>query len=87
MYWQVMRRGAERGCKFFDFGRSKVGTGPYHFKKNWGFEPRAITHQYYLREGQEITARQSHQPKISCVHCTVAAPAATRCERLGPLSD
>ena len=41
MYWQVMRRAAERGCKCFDFGRSKVGTGPYHFKRNWGFEPRA----------------------------------------------
>ena len=37
MYWQVMRRAVERGCrKIFDFGRSKVGTGPYHFKRNWG---------------------------------------------------
>jgi FemAB-related protein (PEP-CTERM system-associated) len=48
MYWALMRRAAERGCTVFDFGRSKVGTGPYSFKRNWGFEPRAIAHQYRL---------------------------------------
>ena len=35
----------------FDFGRSKVGTGPFSFKRNWGFEPRPITHQYRLLDG------------------------------------
>ena len=63
MYWQVMRRAAERGCKLFDFGRSKVGTGPYHFKKNWGFEPRAVAHQYYLRDGQAIPRVNPTNPK------------------------
>jgi hypothetical protein len=28
-----------KGCIAFDFGRSKTGSGPYSFKKNWGFEP------------------------------------------------
>src|SRR5690606_19416991 len=27
-YWELMRRATERGCTLFDFGRSKVGTGP-----------------------------------------------------------
>ena len=27
-----------RGCTRFDFGRSKAGSGPAAFKKNWGFE-------------------------------------------------
>jgi FemAB-related protein (PEP-CTERM system-associated) len=48
MYWALMRRAIERGASVFDFGRSKVGTGPYSFKSNWGFEPRPITHQYLL---------------------------------------
>ena len=48
MYWALMRRGVDRGCTVFDFGRSKVGAGPYSFKRNWGFEPRPITHQYRL---------------------------------------
>jgi FemAB-related protein (PEP-CTERM system-associated) len=48
MYWKLMRHAAARGCKVFDFGRSKIGTGPYAFKKNWGFEPRPIAHQFLL---------------------------------------
>ena len=48
MYWALMRRAVERGATIFDFGRSKVGTGPYSFKSNWGFTPRPITHQYLL---------------------------------------
>lgn len=48
MYWRLMRHAVARGCKVFDFGRSKVGTGPFSFKKNWGFEPRPIAHQYLL---------------------------------------
>jgi FemAB-related protein (PEP-CTERM system-associated) len=48
MYWKLMRHAVARGCKVFDFGRSKIGTGPFSFKKNWGFEPRPIAHQYLL---------------------------------------
>jgi FemAB-related protein (PEP-CTERM system-associated) len=54
MYWAVMRRAVGRGCQAFDFGRSKVGTGPYEFKRNWGFEPRPITHQYRLLNSEAL---------------------------------
>ena len=67
MYWHVMRRAVERGCKFFDFGRSKVGTGPFHFKKNWGFEPRPVTHQYYLGEGQRVPQVNPTNPKYQAL--------------------
>ena len=39
MYWALMRHARARGCTRFDFGRSKAGTGPAAFKKNWGFAP------------------------------------------------
>jgi FemAB-related protein (PEP-CTERM system-associated) len=48
MYWKLMRRAAGHGCAVFDFGRSKRGTGPFSFKRNWGFEPRAVAHHYRL---------------------------------------
>ena len=67
MYWLVMRRAVERGCKFFDFGRSKLGTGPYHFKKNWGFEPRPVTHMYYLVEGQDVPRVNPNNPKYGAL--------------------
>lgn len=63
MYWRLMRRAHERGCKVFDFGRSKVGTGPYSFKKNWGFTPAPITHAYYLPNGGEPPNTSPANPK------------------------
>ncbi|MEQ1656019.1 MAG: FemAB family XrtA/PEP-CTERM system-associated protein [Nitrospira sp.] len=54
MYWALMRLGCERGYRLFDFGRSKVGTGAYDFKRHWGFEPRPLPYQYYLRQGASL---------------------------------
>ncbi len=45
MYWEVMRRACERGLRMFDFGRSKIGTGAFSFKKNWGFAPEPWTYE------------------------------------------
>ncbi len=47
-YWELMRRSCARGLKVFDYGRSKQGTGPYAFKKNWGFEPTPLHYEYRL---------------------------------------
>ena len=47
-YWELMRRSCARGLKLFDYGRSKQGTGPYAFKKNWGFEPTPLHYEYQL---------------------------------------
>jgi FemAB-related protein (PEP-CTERM system-associated) len=65
MYWAVMRRAAERGYGVFDFGRSKVGTGPYSFKKNWGFEPRPITHQFLTVKAAEPPNLNPTNPKYA----------------------
>lgn len=51
MYWRLMRRAYDRGFSVFDFGRSKLGSGPFSFKKNWGFEPRPIIHEYRVPGG------------------------------------
>lgn len=48
MYWEVMRRACERGCRLFDFGRSKRGSGSFNFKRNWGFEPEPLSYEYHL---------------------------------------
>ena len=63
MYWRLMRRARERGYTIFDFGRSKTGTGPYNFKKNWGFTPVPITHAYYLPDGGEPPNTNPTNPK------------------------
>lgn len=65
MYWALMRRAVERGCTVFDFGRSKVGTGPYSFKRNWGFEPRPISHQYRLMNSDELPNINPTNPRYA----------------------
>jgi FemAB-related protein (PEP-CTERM system-associated) len=64
MYWQVMRRGAERGCRVFDFGRSKVGTGAYDFKRNWGFTPEPLTYEFKMRTGDTLPDTSPMNPRL-----------------------
>jgi FemAB-related protein (PEP-CTERM system-associated) len=53
-YWELMRRACARGLKVFDYGRSKQGTGPYAFKKNWGFEPQPLHYEYRLYQRDTV---------------------------------
>ncbi|MDK2761290.1 MAG: FemAB family PEP-CTERM system-associated protein [Sphingopyxis sp.] len=52
MYFALMRHALARGCTGFDFGRSKVGTGPFAYKKNWGFEPKPLVYARWLAPGK-----------------------------------
>lgn len=63
MYWELMRRSCDDGLTVFDFGRSKKGTGPYNFKKNWGFEPQLLNYEYYLVKDAEIPEVNPLNPK------------------------
>ena len=53
-YWELMRRACARGLKVFDYGRSKLGTGSYAFKKNWGFEPTPLHYEYCLYKRDDV---------------------------------
>ena len=62
-YWELMRRACERGVRTFDFGRSKQGTGPFDFKKNWGFEARPMAYEYRLYRRRSIPENNPLNPK------------------------
>lgn len=51
MYYRLMLHARGRGMERFDFGRSKVGSGPAKFKKNWGFEPQPLTYATWTAPG------------------------------------
>ncbi len=55
MYFEVMCHASRRGCRRFDFGRSKVGTGNYSFKMNWGMDPEPL--RYGVRTAAGAAAR------------------------------
>jgi FemAB-related protein (PEP-CTERM system-associated) len=62
-YWELMRHAVAKGCRLFDFGRSKVGTGPWSFKKNWGFEPQPLSYEYRLLRRDSVPQNNPLNPK------------------------
>lgn len=51
MYYALMGHARSRGCRRFDFGRSKAGTGPAAFKHNWGFASEPLAYAKYALDG------------------------------------
>ena len=67
LYWRILRDAQQQGAENFDFGRSSVGTGTFHFKKQWRAEARPliwtflddhrrVEQDYYLKPQHGSTA-------------------------------
>ncbi len=69
-YYALMAHAHARGAKVFDYGRSKLGTGPYHFKKNWGFEPVPYHYEFALFKGDHIPQNNPLNPKYALAIAT-----------------
>ncbi|MDA3922478.1 MAG: FemAB family PEP-CTERM system-associated protein [Salinisphaera sp.] len=65
LYWALMSHATERGVKWFDFGRSKRDTGPYHFKRHWGFEPQPLPYEYYMVGIDHMPDLSPNNPKYA----------------------
>ena len=63
-YWELMRLACAKELKVFDYGRSKKGTGPYAFKKNWGFEPTPLHYEYCLYKRDAIPQNNPSNAKF-----------------------
>jgi FemAB-related protein (PEP-CTERM system-associated) len=81
LYYSLMRHSAGRGCTGFDFGRSKLGSGAFAFKKNWGFEPRPLA---YATKGahRDLDPRSPRYRLQTAAWRRLPLPVANR---LGPL--
>ncbi|MDR1853408.1 MAG: FemAB family PEP-CTERM system-associated protein [Azoarcus sp.] len=84
-YWELMRHARARGCKIFDYGRSKVGTGPWHFKKNWGFEPTPLAYEYRLYDGAGVPGNNPLNPKFRLLIATWKRLPLALANAIGPL--
>ena len=65
MYWDVMRRACDAGIRIFDFGRSKVGTGSFDFKRHWGFEPEPLHYENHLLRLSKVPEINPLNPKYA----------------------
>jgi FemAB-related protein (PEP-CTERM system-associated) len=64
MYLRLMEEGVRLGYRRFDFGRSRVDSGSYRFKKNQGFEPRPLHYEYHLAAAREIPDLTPSNPRF-----------------------
>lgn len=69
MYFELMRHARGRGAGRFDFGRSKTGSGAFHFKRNWGFAPEPLAYAVWTAPGM---ARRDADP-TSAKHAALIA--------------
>lgn len=63
VYYETMRRALEAGCTYADFGRSKVGSGPWARKRIWGFDERVLTYAVRTADGAAPRAVNPNDPK------------------------
>jgi FemAB-related protein (PEP-CTERM system-associated) len=64
LYWEVIKRACETGYCTFDFGRSTVGSGNYHFKKQWGATVKPLHWQYVLLSEKKIPQLNPSNPRL-----------------------
>ena len=65
-----MERARQRGCRIFDFGRSKRETGAFDFKTHWGFEPQQLYYEYFLVRRREMPNLNRLNPRF---HAAISA--------------
>ena len=54
MYWSLMAQSCKEGFRQFDFGRSKRGTGSFHFKSAWSMKVTELPYRYHLVRAKEV---------------------------------
>jgi FemAB-related protein (PEP-CTERM system-associated) len=63
MYFDLMCRARGEGFSVFDFGRSKNDSGPYNYKRHWGFEPQPLNYQYFLVKSDQLPQLNAANPR------------------------
>jgi FemAB-related protein (PEP-CTERM system-associated) len=64
MYWELMKEAAQAGFRWFDFGRSKKGTGSYAFKTSWNMREEPLNYQVYLLRRKNVPNYSPVNPKF-----------------------
>jgi len=64
MYWNLMSQSCAEGFSYFDFGRSKRGTGAFKFKSSWSMKMTELPYRYQLVRAKEIPAMSPVDPKF-----------------------
>ncbi|MGP9801162.1 FemAB family XrtA/PEP-CTERM system-associated protein [Rheinheimera sp. NSM] len=64
MYYQLMCHARlNKACTSYDFGRSKVDSGAYQYKKHWGMTAVELPYQYYLVKAESLPNLSPDNPR------------------------
>ncbi len=66
LYWDAIRYSCERGCKYFDLGRSEWNSGTFRFKEQWGAQPKQLYYQYYSTKPGNVSGLNASDLKVRC---------------------
>ncbi|MGE0179280.1 MAG: GNAT family N-acetyltransferase, partial [Sphingomonas sp.] len=85
IYYDVMRRAIERGCIRADFGRSKIGSGPWNRKRIWGFEETPLRYAVRTADGTPPREVNPLNPKYRLKIAAWQRMPLWAANRIGPL--
>ncbi len=64
MYYQLMCHAKrDKACTFYDFGRSKLESGAYSYKKHWGMQDSLLHYQFKLVKAEQLSNLSPNNPK------------------------
>ena len=69
MYWSLIEQSCREGYRWFDFGRSKRGTGSFAFKSGWSMQMIDLPYRYCL-------VRATQVPHLSAADSVFSLPVA-----------
>ncbi len=61
--WKAIEGYCAEGMKWFDFGRSTIGSGQHIFKQRWGANRIDLCWQYWTPPGKELHLARPEDPK------------------------
>ncbi len=63
LYWHTIQFAIAQRCTMFEFGRCTPGEGPFHFKRQWGAEPRPLVWEYWHAGPKADVEKSPRNPK------------------------
>ena len=65
LYWRIIEQAIEIRQATLDFGRSTPHEGTYHFKQQWGAEPKPLYWEYVLNGDAALPNLSPSNPRFS----------------------
>lgn len=84
LYALLMEQAVRRGCRVFDFGRSRVGSGAAAFKRHMGFLPAPLDYQFYFPRGGHPPAIHPGNPAMALPQRMLASLPLWAAKLVGP---